>query len=208
VIWVVDSSDLERMEDCRRELRELLQEEVSSFFGSKPSPMSLTLRFLGAEASSSESTRLFQQAGYRGRNVERRDLRGELLWTLGDVRLADSPLRRRVFHSPSSSLTPRTSKHALHGHHPRPRATSGYRMGSIGSSRRSRGGSTTARAGACPWLSRCRRRWKVFYRLYEGLGGCVAFFVVLEVRVVSLIEVETRAGSELDGRSRLELRVR
>lgn len=29
VIWVVDSSDRERMEDCRRELRELLQEEVS-----------------------------------------------------------------------------------------------------------------------------------------------------------------------------------
>ncbi|ORY91768.1 ADP-ribosylation factor family-domain-containing protein [Leucosporidium creatinivorum] len=27
VIWVVDSSDRERMEDCRRELRELLQEE-------------------------------------------------------------------------------------------------------------------------------------------------------------------------------------
>lgn len=28
VIWVVDSSDRERMEDCRRELKELLQEEV------------------------------------------------------------------------------------------------------------------------------------------------------------------------------------
>jgi ADP-ribosylation factor-like protein 2 len=29
VIWVVDSSDRARMEDCRRELAGLLQEEVS-----------------------------------------------------------------------------------------------------------------------------------------------------------------------------------
>lgn len=79
VIWVVDSSDRERMEDCRRELRELLQEEVSSFLGCEPLADLTDPSLPHAEACGSELARLRQQAGYRWRDDERGDLRGELL---------------------------------------------------------------------------------------------------------------------------------
>lgn len=48
VVWVVDSSDRMRMEDCRDELKELLHEEVSLFPSREPSSYRCIKRLAGA----------------------------------------------------------------------------------------------------------------------------------------------------------------
>lgn len=99
VVWVVDSSDRARMDDCKRELHALLQEEVRSGRWSRYSPpgrwTGAACAFEGlallhsrhtdqsgctspfrAEAARGESARLCEQAGYPRSLVCRRDFAG------------------------------------------------------------------------------------------------------------------------------------